>query len=358
MDGFTKLPKMQHFKEGGSVQREVKNFTKRDRKSVEEADTKQDKKIVKKAFGMHDSQQHDGEKTDLTALKKGGRAKKKEGTVKKFCGGGNAYKEGGSVTNVYEAKKSSGDLDNIEKVKGIKPGKAAAPSKATEKPNFEGSDVKKTNKMSSGSTKAKEVSARPKDAAATSGAKGGPNKYKTGGGVKKFADGGSDGYLTPAQERTLKMVKTGNYRSKPNEMNYAQPAPSSNGPTMPSLGPANNFPSSEAYRQAGSPAPQAQKKGGKVKKMAVGGSALNDLMQAKELARLANARKYLNKDQQGQFAAGEMQQTPAMTGLGQTPAPMPAPAVQAPGGTSPAGAIPAQKRGGKVKKMNTGGTAS
>ena len=277
MDGFTKLPKMQHFKEGGSVQREVKNFTKRDRKSVEEADTKQDKKIVKKAFGMHDSQQHDGEKTDLTALKKGGRAKKKEGTVKKFCGGGNAYKEGGSVTNIYEAKKSSGDLDNIEKVKGIKPGKAAAPSKATEKPNFEGSDVKKTNKMSSGSTKAKEVSARPKDAAATSGAKGGPNKYKCGGGVKK---------------------------------------------------------------------------------MAVGGSALQDLMQAKELARLNNAKKFLGKGQQGEFASTEMNQTPAMTGLGQTPAPMPAPAVQAPGGTSPAGAIPAQKRGGKVKKMNTGGTAS
>jgi len=275
MDGFTKLPKMQHFKEGGSVQREVKNFTKRDRKSVEEADTKQDKKIVKKAFGMHDNQMHEGEKTDLTALKKGGRAKKKEGTVKKFCGGGNAYKEGGSVTNVYEAKKTSGDLDNIKKTKDIKPGKADAPSKATEKPNFKGSDVKKTNKMPAGSTKAKEVTERPKAADSASGAKGGPNKYKCGGGVKK---------------------------------------------------------------------------------MAVGGSTLQDLMQAKELARLNNARKYLGKGQQGEFAGTEMNQTPAMTGMGQTPAPMPAPAVQAPGGTSPAGAIPAQKRGGKVKKMNTGGT--
>ena len=358
MDGFKKTPKMQCFKEGGSVQREVKNFTKRDRKTVDEADTAQDKKIVKKAIGMHDVQQHE-EKTDLSGLKKGGRAKKAQGTVKKFCGGGNAYKTGGSVTNVYEAKKSSGDKDNIKKVKDITPGKAAAPSKAAVKPAFKGSDVaKEKSKPSSDATSLVKSKASGKSASAPSGAKGGPNKYKTGGGVKKFADGGSDGYLTPAQERTLKMVKTGNYRSKPNEMNYAQPAPSSNGPTMPSLGPANNFSSSEAYRQAGSPAPQAQKKGGKVKKMAVGGSALNDLMQAKELARLANARKYLNKDQQGQFAAGEMQQTPAMTGLGQTPAPMPAPAVQAPGGTSPAGAIPAQKRGGKVKKMNTGGTAS
>ena len=231
MDGFKTTPKMQHFKEGGSVERAT-NFTKRDRKNVPEAGMEPAKKVVKKAFGMHDGQMHEGEKTDLSALKKGGRAKKEAGSVRK-------YKTGGSVENVYGAKKKAGDLDRIEKAKDIKPAKADA----------------------------------------ASGAKGGPNKYKTGGGVKK---------------------------------------------------------------------------------MAVGGSALNDLMQAKELARLANARKYLNKDQQGQFAAGEMQQTPAMTGLGaQATAPETAamqPQVQAPGGVSPAGAIPMQKRGGKVKKMNTGGT--
>jgi hypothetical protein len=266
MDGFKTTPKMQCFKEGGSVQRQVENFTKRDRKNVPEAGVEPAKKVVKKAFGMHDDQMHEGETTDLSSLKKGGRAKKEAGTVRK-------YKTGGSVENVYGAKKKAGDLDRIEKTKDIKPKKAAAPSKASTKPNLKGSDVKKTNRMSSGSAKAKEVSERPKTADASSGAKGGPNKYKKGGEVKKMAAGGSDGYLTPAQERTLKMVKTGNYRSKPYEMNYAQPAPSSNGPTMPSLGPANNFPSSEAYRQAGSPAPQAQKKGGKVKKMNTGGTA-------------------------------------------------------------------------------------
>ena len=298
MDGFKKTPKMQCFKEGGSVQREVKNFTKRDRKTVDEADTAQDKKIVKKAIGMHDVQQHE-EKTDLSGLKKGGRAKKAQGTVKKFCGGGNAYKTGGSVTNVYEAKKSSGDKDNIKKVKDITPGKAAAPSKAAVKPAFKGSDVaKEKSKPSSDATSLVKSKASGKSASAPSGAKGGPNKYKTGGGVKKFADGGSDGYLTPAQERTLKMVKTGNYRSKPNEMNYAQPAPSSNGPTMPSLGPANNFSSSEAYRQAGSPAPQAQKKGGKVKKFADGGypgvpsnATVNPTEQAHQLALMEQMRK-------------------------------------------------------------------
>ena len=121
MEGFKPFKKVQCFKEGGSVQKEV-NFTKRDRKIVDEADVAQDKKIVKKAFSIHDSQQHE-EKTDLKGLKKGGRAKKEVGTVKKF-------KVGGSVSNVYEAKKASGDLDAIKAVKDIKPGKAAAPSKA------------------------------------------------------------------------------------------------------------------------------------------------------------------------------------------------------------------------------------
>lgn len=90
------------------------------------------------------------------------------------------------------------------------------------------------------------------------------------------------------------------------------------------------------------------KTGGGVKKFNAGGRALTDLLEAKELARLANARKYLGPAQQGQFAASEMRQTPAMTGV--APAPTPAPMMQAPGGMSPAGAVPAQKRGGKVKK--------
>jgi len=266
MDDFKKLPKMQHFKEGGSVQREVKNFTKRDRKTVDEADTAQDKKIVKKAIGMHDVQQHE-EKTDLSGLKKGGRAKKEKGTVKKFCGGGNAYKEGGSVTNVYEAKKSAGDKDNIKKVKDIKPGKADAPNAATKRPAMKGSDVAKEKSKPAGDVDGlKKSKESGKSASATSGAKGGPNKYKT---------------------------------------------------------------------------------GGEVKKMAVGGSTLQDLMAAKELARLSNARKYLNKGQQGQFAADEMQQTPAMTGMGQQ-APAPAPQAAPVGPTSPM--IPAQKRGGKAGK--------
>ncbi len=57
----------------------------------EAADMAQDKKIVKKAFKMHDEQSHEGEKTDLSKLKKGGRIKKDKGTVV------GCYKEGGLI---------------------------------------------------------------------------------------------------------------------------------------------------------------------------------------------------------------------------------------------------------------------
>jgi len=182
MDGFTKLPKMQCFKEGGSVQTKKMCYGGK-MKEGGKADMAQDKAVVKKAFKMHDAQEHEGEKTDLSKLRKGGRAKKDCGTVKK-------YKAGGAVTNVYEAKKSSGDLDNIQKTKDIKPGKAAAPSKAATKPAFLGSDVAKEKSKLSGHEdlyiKSKQSG---KKAAAPSGAKG-PDAYKKGGKVKKMADGG------------------------------------------------------------------------------------------------------------------------------------------------------------------------
>ena len=39
-------------------------------------DKMQDKKLIKKAFGMHDKQEHKGKNTDLSSLKKGGGVKK------------------------------------------------------------------------------------------------------------------------------------------------------------------------------------------------------------------------------------------------------------------------------------------
>ena len=182
MEGFKKLPKMQSFKTGGSVKPKAMCYGGKMKKGgeVDAADIKQDKAIVKKAIKMHDSQEHKGEHTDLSKLRKGGRTKKAAGTVKKF-------KAGGEVTNVYEAKKSSGDLDNIRKTKLIKPAKADAPSKASVKAKGTGA---KTSKPAGDKDLIKKVKPTgDKKAAAKSGAKG-PDAFKCGGKVvKKMAEG-------------------------------------------------------------------------------------------------------------------------------------------------------------------------
>jgi hypothetical protein len=126
MDGFKTLPKMQCFKSGGSVKRkeycgggkayEAGGHV--EEKEMKE-DVAQDKKLIKKAVAMHDKQEHPGEKTDLSSLRKGGRAKKEAGTVKK-------YKAGGSTA--YGAKKTAEDKKAIAKVKRTVPKKAEAPS--------------------------------------------------------------------------------------------------------------------------------------------------------------------------------------------------------------------------------------
>ena len=55
---FSKESKGMKFKEGGAMK----------------DDMKQDKAMVKKAVGMHDTQLHGGKKTNLAKLKKGGKA--------------------------------------------------------------------------------------------------------------------------------------------------------------------------------------------------------------------------------------------------------------------------------------------
>jgi hypothetical protein len=106
---------MQCFQEGGSVQKEV-NFKKRDRKNVEPNDMAQDKKLVKKAFAQHDKAKHGGSEPTEIKLKKGGRAKKDCGTVRK-------YNTGGQVENAYGAKKTDKDIKDIANTKRQKPAK-------------------------------------------------------------------------------------------------------------------------------------------------------------------------------------------------------------------------------------------
>jgi hypothetical protein len=54
-------------------------------------DMAQDKKMVKKAVGMHDKQMHGGKKTDMSELKKGGKVKKM--ATGGMCGGGKTMKK-------------------------------------------------------------------------------------------------------------------------------------------------------------------------------------------------------------------------------------------------------------------------
>lgn len=117
MEDFKTLPKMQHFKTGGSVVKKMCYGGKMKKGGkVEHDDIAEDKKLIKKAFKMHDVQEHKGEHTDLSKLKKGGRSKKEVGSVRK-------YKTGGSVENAYGAKKTDKDIDDIANTKRQKPAK-------------------------------------------------------------------------------------------------------------------------------------------------------------------------------------------------------------------------------------------
>lgn len=84
MKEFKPTEKMKCFKEGGSTGYVSRKEFKKEIKK----DEKEDKVLVKKSIAMHDKQEHEGEKTDLSKLRKGGRAKKEKGTVKKFKEGG------------------------------------------------------------------------------------------------------------------------------------------------------------------------------------------------------------------------------------------------------------------------------
>lgn len=124
MEGFKQNQKMKCdlpcFKEGGFVKRDK---AKHSESTEMKKDIAKDKKIVKKAFKIHDEQSHD-EKTDLSKLKKGGRAKKEVGTVKK-------YKTGGCVKKM--AAGGMGAQTDAELAMAAKEGKKRAMSAAAKK---------------------------------------------------------------------------------------------------------------------------------------------------------------------------------------------------------------------------------
>ena len=65
---------------------------------MDKKDLAQDKKMVKKAVGMHDKQLHGGKKTDLAGLKKGGCA------TKKMASGGSASKRADGIATKGKTK--------------------------------------------------------------------------------------------------------------------------------------------------------------------------------------------------------------------------------------------------------------
>jgi len=92
MEGFKPVIKM---KTGGSVSKAIAAAEKKEMRSGMHEDIKEDKKLVKKAINLHDDQLHEGKKTDLTTLKKGGRCKKEGGSLR-------AYKKGGEVKKMAD----------------------------------------------------------------------------------------------------------------------------------------------------------------------------------------------------------------------------------------------------------------
>jgi len=90
---FEKADKGRKFREGGVMKKE----------SMKD-DIKQDKAIVKKAFGMHDKQEHKGEHTDLSKLKKGGLP------IKKMAKGGVTGKPN-SVGKLFPTGKTMGSMN-------------------------------------------------------------------------------------------------------------------------------------------------------------------------------------------------------------------------------------------------------
>jgi hypothetical protein len=86
--GLAKLPtevrnKMGYMKKGGMAH----------------SDAKMDKKVVKKAVGMHEKQMHGGKKSDMSKLKSGGMA------VKKMAKGGGIETKGKTKGKMISMKK-------------------------------------------------------------------------------------------------------------------------------------------------------------------------------------------------------------------------------------------------------------
>ena len=113
MEDFKKIIKM---KSGGSVDKAIEAYEKRERKTEVSGDIAQDKSIVKKGVKQHEANLHKGQPKTELKLKNGGRAKKEGGCVGR-------YKSGGTVENAYGTPKTDKDIKDIANTKRQKPKK-------------------------------------------------------------------------------------------------------------------------------------------------------------------------------------------------------------------------------------------
>ena len=119
-------------KEGGMIHSE---------KGEMKEDIAQDKKLIKKAFGMHDKQEHPGKKTNLSKLKGGGMAKETMGPktmAKDVEAGSNKLIAHGESAVQKRGHTKSKNLGDSGPVKGIMGGAMC------------GGGMAKTKKMSAG----------------------------------------------------------------------------------------------------------------------------------------------------------------------------------------------------------------
>jgi len=197
MEDFKSIIKM---KAGGSVNKAIEAYEKRERKTEVSGDIAQDKTIVKKGVKQHEENLHKGQPKTELKLKTGGRAKKDCGTVKK-------YKTGGTVENAYGTPKTDKDIKDIantkrQKAKKMQMGGMTAPAAAgpmaaaPSAPVGQGqmTELEKRRMMEKMARAKKylgpsQQSELIKQSPAAAGLTGGG--YKKGGNVKKCAEGGS-----------------------------------------------------------------------------------------------------------------------------------------------------------------------
>ena len=123
-------------------------------------DIKQDKAIVKKAFRMHDTQEHHGKHTDLSKLRKGG-------MMKKMAKGGSAKETMGSRTMSMDVEKGSNKLtkhgESAVQKRGHTKGTNLGDSGKIMKPkNMCGGGMKKMAKGGSASSRADGIAQKGK----------------------------------------------------------------------------------------------------------------------------------------------------------------------------------------------------